>query len=229
VRTGTLTLLLATFSMACFGHETVYLSSGFTLTVDSHTESDGMYVLRVGNGTLEYPANQVSSIVAVPDVRPIVPAQSATHKPVEPSAILASAAHSEGVDEIFVRAVAKVESGLRQQAVSKKGALGLMQLMPGTAAELGVDPKQADQNASGGARYLRTLLERYGYNPVLTLAAYNAGPGAVSKYHGLPPYYETRTYVIRVLKEYERQLRVAGVSPETVGRQSAAKTPSATD
>jgi soluble lytic murein transglycosylase-like protein len=139
-----------------------------------------------------------------------------------PQAVLKVAAERAGVDELFVRSVAKVESGLRQEAVSKKGALGLMQLMPGTAAELGVDPLQADQNASGGAKYLRALLEQYRYNPVLALAAYNAGPRAVTRYGGVPPYYETRTYVVRVLKEYDRQLKAAGIKPDGTHRQQAA-------
>jgi soluble lytic murein transglycosylase-like protein len=118
---------------------------------------------------------------------------------------------------------------MRQDAVSRKGALGLMQLMPGTAAILGVDPAKASENASGGARYLRSLLERYHYDPVLTLAAYNAGPGAVTKYRGIPPYYETRTYVVRVLKEYERQLKAAGINPSRPAAGDVARTPSATN
>jgi soluble lytic murein transglycosylase-like protein len=84
-----------------------------------------------------------------------------------------------------------------------------MQLIPSTAAELGVNANQADENARGGAKYLRTLLLRYHGDSVLALAAYNAGPGAVDKFGGVPPYEETRRYVLKVLREYERQHRLA--------------------
>jgi soluble lytic murein transglycosylase-like protein len=208
--------------VSCLARETVYLTSGFSIAADSHSQADGVYVLRVGNGTLEYPAQEIREIVASPD-SPAATTDQHVSVISEPKAILGAAANREGVDELFVRSVAKVESDFRQDAVSRKGALGLMQLMPGTASELGIDPKKADQNASGGARYLRTLLERYNYNPVLALAAYNAGPGAVSRYRGVPPYYETRAYVVRVLKEYEKQLRVAGIRPDTAGAQASRK------
>lgn len=236
MRISTFILLSITCAASCFARETVYLTSGFSITADSHTLTDGVYVLRVGSGTLEYPAGQVSEIVSFPDAPPLPVVATAIALPatpvaLKPQAVLKLAAQREGVDELFVRSVAKVESGLRQEAVSKKGALGLMQLMPGTAAELGVDPQKADQNASGGAKYLRSLLEQYHYNPVLTLAAYNAGPGAVSKYRGVPPYYETRSYVVRVLKEYERQLKAAGLQPDSKqqAEKSAAKNSSATN
>jgi soluble lytic murein transglycosylase-like protein len=88
-----------------------------------------------------------------------------------------------------------------------------MQLMPSTATELGVDPKLAEQNAQGGAKLLRELLLRYGYDPVLALAAYNAGPGAVEKFKGVPPYLETRRYVLRVLHEYNRQQKLESPAP----------------
>ncbi len=188
-------------------------------------------MLHVGNGTVEYPAQEISAIVAIAEA-PLAASTRAVLVSPEPQAVLNAAARTEGVDEIFVRSVARIESGLRQEAVSSKGALGLMQLMPGTAAELGVDPAKADQNASGGARYLRALLERYKYNPVLALAAYNAGPAAVAKYRGVPPYYETRTYVVRVLKEYERQLKQAGIRPaqqQNANAIATARTPTATN
>jgi hypothetical protein len=228
MRSGALLLLSLIAVSQCLARETVYLRSGFTIAVDSHSQSGDTYVFRIGTGTLEYPANQVREVINLPDepepVAPVLPMSA-----LEPNSVLKTAATTEGVDELFMRAVAKVESGLRQDAISRKGAIGLMQLMPGTAFEMGVDARQADQNASGGARYLRTLLERYNYNPVLTLAAYNAGPGAVAKYRGVPPYYETRTYVVRVLKEYEKQLKQAGIRPETLRAQTGAKMPNATN
>jgi soluble lytic murein transglycosylase-like protein len=110
--------------------------------------------------------------------------------------------------ESFVRSVMKAESGLHPDVVSPKGAIGLMQLMPQTARELGVDPVNPQENADGGALYLRELLEKYQNDPnqvLLALAAYNAGPGAVQKYHGVPPYRETREYILRVLKNWDRR------------------------
>ena len=95
------------------------------------------------------------------------------------------------------------ESRFNHRARSPKGALGLAQLMPGTAALLGVDPKDPMQNLDGGARYLLTQLWNF-RNPTLALAAYNAGPGAVRKYGGVPPYRETRDYVVRILSRHEQ-------------------------
>src|SRR5207253_3285023 len=109
------------------------------------------------------------------------------------SELAALAAKKFSLPEGFVRSVMRAESGFRLAVVSPKGAIGLMQLMPETARELGVDPNKPDQNAAGGAQYLRSLLEKYQSNPdqvLLALAAYNAGPAAVERYHGVPPYRE---------------------------------------
>jgi soluble lytic murein transglycosylase-like protein len=105
----------------------------------------------------------------------------------------------------FVRAVVAVESGYQADAVSPKGAIGLMQLMPGTARELRADPKIPEQNVDAGTRYLRDLLLKYDNQAYHALAAYNAGPGAVDKYHGVPPYRETRNYILNVLRNWKKQ------------------------
>jgi soluble lytic murein transglycosylase-like protein len=105
----------------------------------------------------------------------------------------------------------RAESGLNPAALSPKGAIGLMQLMPDTARDLGADPSKPAENADAGARYLRDLLAKYENDPnqvVLALAAYNAGPAAVEKYHGVPPYRETREYILRVLKAWKPALIV---------------------
>jgi soluble lytic murein transglycosylase-like protein len=118
-------------------------------------------------------------------------------------AFIREAAVLYALPEELVRAVMRVESNFYHEAVSNKGAMGLMQLMPATARSMGVlDPFDPRQNVLGGARFLRILANRFGGDLVLTIAAYNAGEGAVNKYRGIPPYAETRRYVQRVLGHY---------------------------
>src|SRR5687768_12489991 len=120
-------------------------------------------------------------------------------------ALAIAAAQRHGLDPNLVLAVVGVESAFQPAAISHKGAQGLMQLMPATARELGVtDPLDPAQNLDGGTRYLRQLVARYGGDLGKALAAYNAGPGAVKRHRGVPPYRETHHYIDRVLKRYQR-------------------------
>jgi soluble lytic murein transglycosylase-like protein len=117
--------------------------------------------------------------------------------------IVREASRVQGVDSDFIHSVIQQESGGNAKAISRAGARGLMQLMPGTAAQLGVaDSFSPEQNVHGGARYLRELLERYHGDAIKALAAYNAGPGAVDRYRGVPPYRETQRYVQRIVRQY---------------------------
>ncbi|HEX3004460.1 MAG TPA: transglycosylase SLT domain-containing protein [Angustibacter sp.] len=164
---------------------------------------------------------KIQSVYDTPTrIRRVVPAADAVGAPgiagdVRPSALRANASRSTAFDGLFaaasaryglpaglLRAVAQAESGFDPRAVSDAGAVGLMQLMPGTARQLGVDPSKPAQAVDGAARLLRQHLDDFGSVP-LALAAYNAGPGAVRKYDGIPPYPETQAYVRRVTSTME--------------------------
>ena len=145
-------------------------------------------------------ADPVAPPLALPSIRPEPP------KAAEPREVIAEMAAQYGLPEKFVSSVARTESAYRTNAISPKGAIGVMQLMPGTAKDLGVDPTDVRQNIEGGTKLLRNLLVQYQNDPDQVrkaLAAYNAGPGAVAKYGGVPPYRETQQYVEKVLKNYQ--------------------------
>jgi soluble lytic murein transglycosylase-like protein len=120
-----------------------------------------------------------------------------------PDGLIAAEARAQGLDPALLQAVAWQESRGSMAALSPKGAIGIMQLMPATAATLGVDPYDAGQNVRGGARFLKSQIDRFG-SVALGLAAYNAGPGAVARHGGIPPYRETRDYVARILARWRQ-------------------------
>ena len=167
---------------------------------------------------IEVAASSVVKVETIPDPpvvkTPVLAAVASVASALNPTVaelheMLARAGAAHHIDEDLLASVVKAESGGQLKAVSRTGARGLMQLMPGTAAELGVkDSFVADQNVEGGTKYLDALLTRYHDNIALALAAYNAGPGAVDRYHGVPPFRETRAYVSRVIREFNRRKSV---------------------
>ncbi len=179
--------------------EIALLASGQTLKLSGHRSENGLEVLMLkGGGEVQLPAAAVRGYV--PDE--VLDEVSQASGP-ELTRLAEDASRRYGLEPALVLAVVAVESGFRPEAVSPKGAQGLMQLMPRTAAALGVsDPLDPEQNLDAGVRHLEALLKQYNGDLRRALAAYNAGQGAVAKHSGVPPYRETREYVKRVLERY---------------------------
>jgi soluble lytic murein transglycosylase-like protein len=230
LRFGLIWVGLAVMAVVCPGAvamEHVTLKNGFELDcVRRETVGDKIRLYLAGNGTpssadsnyLEVAADSVVRVETTADVpEPVaavkqsnpVPTTTAPTKE-EMHEMLTHAGAAHNIDEDLLASVVRAESGGQVRAVSRTGAKGLMQLMPGTASAMGVDDAfKPDQNIAGGTAYLDALLIRYHDNLALALAAYNAGPGAVDKYHGIPPYRETREYVARVIREFNRRKQLA--------------------
>jgi soluble lytic murein transglycosylase-like protein len=166
-----------------------------------------MFLTLKGGGEIGTPVSQVRGFVPdeiVDEVLQQARPQAGSQAGGDLRQLASDAARRHGLDPALVQAVVSVESGFRPDAVSPKGAQGLMQLMPTTAASLGVkNPMDPSANLDGGSRYLQSLVTQYGGDLKRALAAYNAGPGAVSRYGGVPPYRETRQYVDKVLRRYK--------------------------
>ena len=209
----------------CHAAERLTLSNGFDVLCDHHVRVSGrirVYLDAKAQDYFELNEDAVRTVETVPDppLEPTLEAANvaAIQNPVVASTdtrltaadlhqLLAKAGSEHNVDEDLLASVVKAESGGNAHAVSHAGARGLMQLMPGTAQQLGVSNSFApDENVRGGTAYFDGLLTRYHDNIALALAAYNAGPEAVDRYHGIPPYRETRLYVARVIHEFNRRV-----------------------
>lgn len=205
---GILGLFAALTVPLASGAETVNLRNGFSLHSDRHETIGATTRLYTGSepsaGYVDVPTAQIESFEAVPDLPPAH--EAASHGQQDLKTLVNSASDRSQVDADLIASIIHAESGNNARAVSRKGAQGLMQLMPGTASKLGVrnsfDPAE---NVDAGVRYLRELLLRYDNDIVKALAAYNAGPQRVQQYKGVPPYRETHAYVARVVNDYNRK------------------------
>jgi len=214
--------------------ERVTLSNGFVEQCDHHALVDGRIRLYLSAGEdnyIEFEPAEIATFEVDPD--PPSPASTASTSaasaakspaqtrltPGDLHEMLTRAGAEHNLDVDLLASVVKAESDGNTRAVSRAGAQGLMQLMPGTAAGLGVhDSFEPNENVRGGSTYLDALLTKYHDNLALALAAYNAGPEAVDKYHGVPPYRETHLYIARVIHEFNRRV----LAREAEARRNAA-------
>ena len=236
-------------ALPCFGAEVAVLKNGFSIKHQRHEvvgDLTRLYVSADGSSFVDVPTTEIDRFETVSDepaAKPSTLAKNARNGaprkaivangfPARPTTNLSTVVNEASgrykLDPDLVNSVIKAESGFNVRAVSPKGAQGLMQLMPGTASQLGVpnafDPQA---NVEGGTKYLRELLEKYNFDLVKALAAYNAGPQRVEQFGGVPPYYETRAYVARIVKDFNKK-KVAQGKTALAKKSAPPKTASAT-
>jgi hypothetical protein len=207
--------------------EYVVLRTGMRLHVTGYQLLGDKYRLQLAGGWVDVKTEDVASIepedvfTSIPAPPPVVaPASTATASPYHE--LVAAVASRYGVDAELITSVIAVESNFDPKAVSRKNARGLMQLLPETAARLGVrDIFDPQENIDAGTRYLKELLQKYNNDLVLTLAAYNAGPDNVQKYGNVPPFNETISYVKRVKRTYEKS-KASASAPNAAAPNGAA-------
>src|SRR4051812_29953576 len=228
-------LFMVIGALPCFAGELAVLKNGFSIKHERRAivgELTRLYVSTDGSSFVDVPTAEIEHFEVAPEDAVDVAAfaknaKEAATKPlssgvfpgqpvVDLSQVVKEASGRYRLDPDLVNSVIKAESGFHVRAVSPKGAQGLMQLMPGTASQLGVpNAFDAQANVEGGTRYLRELLEKYNFDLVKALAAYNAGPRRVEQFGGVPPYYETRAYVARIVKDFNKKKIAQGKSTGT--------------
>lgn len=214
------TVLLALIALPCFAAESAILRNGFSIRHERRRVIGDITRLYIDGGQssfVDIPTAEIDHFETVADIPTPAPVAAPAPRQLQPSAAIAphpfdlnqavkDASGTYQLDPDLVTSVIRAESGFNVRAVSPKGAQGLMQLMPQTASQLGVrnafDPKA---NVDAGTRYLRELLERYNFDLIKALAAYNAGPERVEQYNGVPPYYETKAYVARIVRDFNKK------------------------
>lgn len=248
--------VLVAMSVSASAADLAVLSNGNSIRYERR-ETVGpvtrLYLSSLSNGYIDIPSEQIDHFEADDNPAPVVagtpnfsgltatqaPSGAAANQQLNQShakldrqnldAMVNGAGQRNQIDPDFINSVIRAESGFHSHAVSKKGAQGLMQLMPQTASALGVrnsfDPSS---NVEGGTKYLRELLEKYNYDVPKALAAYNAGSSRVDKYRGVPPYFETQTYVARIIRDYNRKKlaenpELAKTKPRVKSKTTASK------
>jgi soluble lytic murein transglycosylase-like protein len=214
----------------CFAADSAILRNGFSIRHERRQVIGAITRLFIdgdNSSFVDIPTAEIDHFEALPDdpaptARPkkdpiqvnLQASKANLAQPLDLNEVVKAASGNYNLDPDLVNSVIRAESGFNVRAVSPKGAQGLMQLMPKTASELGVqnafDPQA---NVEGGTRYLRELLERYDFDLIKALAAYNAGPQRVEQYGGVPPYYETKAYVARIVRDFNKK-KLAAQSAE---------------
>ena len=226
--------ILALSATPSFAGQDAVLRNGFSIRHERRVvigTVTRLYVNADGSSFIDIPTGEIEHFEDAPAEIKINAAiaenAAVSHQitvPVDLNQVVRVASGRYRLDPDLVNSVIRAESGFNVRAVSRKGAQGLMQLMPGTASKLGVpnafDP---EANIDGGTKYLRELLERYNFDLVKALAAYNAGPQRVEQYGGVPPYYETRAYVARIVRDFNRKkaaAKSAAMQPGTLPKRT---------
>ena len=205
LRTFALFMVLAGSVSAALAADLAILTNGFSIRHERREAMGSITRLYLGSDKSSYVDVPTSEIEHYERDLSLLPRTSDSSSK-NLTDVVNSASSRYHLDPDLVNSVIRAESGFNAKAVSRKGAQGLMQLMPQTASQLGVrDTFDAGANVDGGARYLRTLLEQNNFDLIKALAAYNAGPGRVRQYGGVPPYYETQAYVARIVRDFNRK------------------------
>jgi soluble lytic murein transglycosylase-like protein len=217
-RSVQLALAFALLTGISSADDLAHLRNGFTIRHEHREIVGDKTRLYTAGGFVEVPTEEI--VQYEHDDTPALAPELKSSKSIPEH--VAEASKSTGIDPDFLNSVIRHESGFNPNAVSRKGAKGLMQLMPQTADKLGVrDSFDPGQNIQGGAAYLRQLLVQYNGDAQKALAAYNAGPHRVQQYNGVPPYSETRAYVAGIIREYNKK-KVAEQKAATAGKQTPA-------
>jgi len=229
--------LFALAALPCFAAETAVLRNGFSIRHERRQiigDTTRLFIDGDNSSFVDVPTAEIDHFEILPNESlPLVRNDSppptnlqSSKAPIDLNELINTASGTYNLDPDLVNSVIRAESGFNQHAVSPKGAQGLMQLMPQTASQLGVqnafDPQA---NVEGGTRYLRELLERYDFDLIKALAAYNAGPQRVEQYGGVPPYYETKAYVARIVRDYNKKVAAKNAAAPARQKTSSTKPP----